>query len=235
MLKTKDKKENLSETEVNNLPEELVSQEYLDGFNLNDYKRVSAGFSRLGITLVEDYYGNIADYVIVSEPTRIISDTTKVTKNTYWQIGDNENFILNLVDEDWGNYERAYYVNKNYVFPNKDDKIVKSMVELDKEIKFSKEQLNYIENLVKTFDKDLVTKPENEFLNGEEYLNDYPLIFCFEGFDDVYLTCCNIAKDKSGQWYLFDYYYHDTNDKIVFIDLEELPQDICDAINESFN
>ena len=222
--------------EVNSLPDELVSQEYLDEFHLYDYEReYLSGRYLLGISFWEEdcYYNNDAEYIIVSEPTRIISDSNKVNKNTYWQIGDNKNFIMNLVDEDWGNYERAYYINKNCVFPNETNKIVKVIAEYDKEIKFSEEQINYIENLVKDFDDDVINKDKKEFLNDNEYLNDYALVFCFEGFDDIRLACCSIVKDINGQWYLYKDFHYGREETINFYDLEKLPQDICDTINKS--
>lgn len=222
--------------EIKSLPDELVSQEYLDEFHLYDYERENlSGRYLLGISFWEEdcYYNNDAEYIIVSEPTRIISDSNKVNKNTYWQIGDNKNFIMNLVDEDWGNYERAYYINKNCVFPNENDKIVKVITKYDKEIKFSEEQINYIENLVKEFGDDVINKDKNEFLNDNEYLDDYTLVFCFEGFDDICLACCSIVKDRNGQWYLFKDYNYGRQETIDFYDLEKLPQDICDTINES--
>ncbi|MBQ8767508.1 MAG: hypothetical protein IJZ16_11985 [Clostridia bacterium] len=222
--------------EVNSLPDELVSQEYLDEFHLYDYEReYLSGRYLLGISFWEEdcYYNNDAEYIIVSEPTRIISDSNKVNKNTYWQIGDNKNFIMNLVDEDWGNYERAYYINKNCVFPNETNKIVKVIAEYDKEIKFSEEQINYIEKLVKDFDDDVINKDKKEFLNDNEYLNDYALVFCFEGFDDIRLACCSIVKDINGQWYLYKDFHYGREETINFYDLEKLPQDICDTINKS--
>ncbi len=221
--------------EVNSLPDEVVSQEYLGEFHLYDYQRVDAGESNLGLVFREQqcYCGKSGEYIIVSEPTRIISDSNKVKKDTYWQIGDNENFIMNLVDEDFGNYERAYYINKNCVLPNGNDKVVKIITEFDKELKFSEEQLSYIENSVKYFDYDVISKDENEFLNDEGYLYTISLVFCFEGFDDIYLTCSNIVKDINGQWYLFKDYHYGKQETIDFYDLEKLPQDICDTINES--
>lgn len=221
--------------EIKSLPDELVSQEYLDEFHLYDYERVSAGVGHLGISFWESqcYCGKDGEYIITSEPTKMISDSNKVKKDTYWQIGDNKNFIMNLVDEDWGNYERAYYINKNCVLPNGDNKIVKVITESGKEFKFSEEQLSYIENSVQYFDADLISKDENEFLNDEGYLDNIALVFCFEDFDDIYLTCSNIVKDRTGQWYLFKDYHYGKQETIVFYDLEKLPQDICDTINES--
>ncbi len=221
--------------EIKTLPDELVSQEYLDEFRLYDYERVSAGVGNLGISFwkAQCYCGKDGEYIVSSEPTRIISDSNRVKKDTYWQIGDNKNFIMNLVDEDWGNYERAYYINKDCVLPNGNNKVVKVITESGKEFKFSEEQLNYIENSVQYFDADLISKDENEFLNDEEYLDDIALVFCFEGFDDIYLTCCSIVKDINGQWYLFKDYHYGKQETIDFYDLEKLPQDICDTINES--
>lgn len=221
--------------EVKSLPNELVSQEYLNEFNLNDYVRVDMGSRYLGLTLWEQdcYYDNDAEYIIVSEPTRIISESNEADHNTYWQVGDNKNFIMNLVDEDFGNYTRAYYINKNCAFPDETNKIVKVIAEFDKELKFSEKQLNYIENLVKNFDDDLISKDENEFLNDNEYLDDYALVFCFEDFDDIYLTCCSIVKDKNGQWYLYKDFHYGKQETISFYDLEKLPQDICDTISDS--
>lgn len=218
--------------EVNSLPEELVSQEYLDEFHSYDYERLLYA-SDGTFWKSQCYCGKDGVYIIASEPTRIISDSNKVKKDTYWQIGDNENFIMNLVDEDWGNYERAYYINKNCVLPNGDNKIVKVITESGKEFKFSEEQLNYIENSVQYFDADLISKDENEFLNDEGYLDNIALVFCFEDFDDIYLTCSNIVKDRTGQWYLFKDYHYGREETITFYDLEKLPQDICDTINES--
>ena len=221
---------------INSLPTEIVSQEYLDEFNLNDYVRTDFGSRYLGLTLKRGqcYYGNDVEYIFASEPTRIISDSNKADENTYWQMGNNKNLIMNLVDEDWGSYSRAYYLNKNCVFPNENNKIIKVIAEFDKELKFSKKQLNYIENSIKNFDNDVISKDKNDWLNEYESLDDYALVFCFEGFDDIYLTCCSIIKDKNGQWYLYNntsYPYY--SEEIKFYDLEKLPQDICDTINES--
>lgn len=223
--------------EIKSLPDELVSQEYLDEFHLYDYEReYLSGRYLLGISFWKEncYYNNDAEYIIVSEPTRMISDSNKVRKDTYWQMGDNKNFIMNLVDEDFGNYERAYYINKNCDLPDESNKIIKVIAEHDKEIKFSEEQINHIENLVKEFDDDVINKDENEFLNENEYLlDDYRMVFCFEGFDDIRLACCNIVKDINGQWYLFKDYHYGRQETIDFYDLEKLPQEICDTINES--
>lgn len=218
--------------EVKSLPTELVSKEYLNEFNAGDYVRLE--WDSLTIERKQCYYNNDVEYIVVSEPTRMISESDEVNHNTYWQMGDNKNFIMKLVDEDFGNYTRAYYINKNCAFPDEDDKIVKIITQFDKELKFSEKQLNYIENLVKNFDDDLITKDKNEWLNDKGFLDDYALVFCFEGFDDIRLTCCSIVKDKNGQWYLYqDSYYGYYSEEIKFYDLEKLPQDICDTINES--
>ena len=71
----------------------------------------------------------------------MISESDEANHNTYWQMGDNKNFIMNLVDEDFGNYTRAYYINKNCVFPNEDDKIVKVVTYSDKDLKFINAEL----------------------------------------------------------------------------------------------
>ena len=222
--------------EVNSLPDELVSQEYLDEFDLNDYERVYADVGRFGLSFWKErsYCGKDGEYIIISEPTRMISETGKVAESTYWQIGDNKNFIMNLVDEDFGNWTRAYYMHKDCVLPNGDNKIVKVMTKSGKDFKFSEEQLNNIENLVKYFDYDTMSRDEDEFLNDEEYLDDIALVFCFDGFDDIYFTCCSLAQDNNGQWYLFKDFHYSSKETIVFYDLVKLPQDICDVINESF-
>lgn len=218
--------------EVKELPIELVSKEYLSEFNASDYERLE--WDSLTIEKEQCYYNNDAEYIIVSKPTRMISETGEVNYNTYWQMGDNKNFIMNLVDEDFGNYTRAYYINKNCDFPDEDDKIVKIVTHSDKELKFSEKQIRYIENLIKNFDNDLIEKDKIDWIDVRGYLDDYDLVFCFEGFDDIRLTCCSIVKDNNGQWYLykdnsFSYY----SEKISFYDLEKLPQDICDTVNES--
>lgn len=217
--------------EVKSLPTELVSKEYLDEFNAGDYVRLE--WDSLNIEKEQCYYNNDAEYIVVSEPTRMISESGKANHNTYWQLGNNNNFIMKLVDEDFGNYTRAYYINKNCVFPDENDKIIKVIAEYDKELKFSEKQLNYIENLVKNFDDDLISRDKNEFLNNMYRFDHYELVFCFEDFEDVCLTCCSIVKDKSGQWYLYKDFHYGKQETISFYDLEKLPQDICDTINES--
>lgn len=214
------------------LPTELVSQEYLNEFNIGDYVRLE--WDSLTIEKEQCYYNNDAEYIIISEPTRMISETGDVNANTYWQMGDNKNVIMKLVDEDFGNYTRAHYINRNCVFPDETDKIVKIVTQHDKEFNFSEKQIEYIKNLIKNFDDDLIEKDKIEWVDDKGYLDDYELIFCFEGFDDIRLTCCSIIKDKNGQWYLYkdvvNSYY---GAEIKFYDLEKLPQDICDTINES--
>ncbi len=221
--------------EVKDLPTEMVSQEYLAEFNSSDYVRLE--WDSLNIEKDNCYYNNDAEYIVVSEPTRMISKSGKATESTYWQMGDNKNFIMKLVDEDFGNWTRAYYMHKDCALPNENDKIIKVTTRQDKEFKFSESQVNYIENLVKNFDDDLTVKPETEFLNENGFLDDYDLVFCFEDFDDIRLTCCSVVEDKNGQWYLYQesYYGYNNGEEIKLYDLEELPQDICDAINESFN
>lgn len=224
---------NLKEN-INSLPTETVSQEYLAEFDMNDYVRTDFDSRYLGLTLKNGryYYGDNAEYIFASEPTRIISDSNKADENTYWQMGNNKNLIMNLVDEDWGSYSRAYYLNKNCVFPDENNKIVKVIAEFDKELKFNEKQLEYIKNSIKNFDNDFISKDENDWLDEYEMLDDYALVFCFEDFDDIYLTCCSIVKDKNGQWYLYNDYYR-YYEEIRFSDFEKLPQDICDTINES--
>lgn len=217
--------------EVKSLPDTLVSQEYLAEFNSSDYVRLE--WDSLNIEKEQCYYNNDAEYIVVSEPTRMISESGKANHNTYWQLGNNNNFIMKLVDEDFGNYTRAYYINKNCVFPDENDKIIKVIAEYDKELKFSEKQLNYIENLVKNFDDDLISRDKNEFLNNMYRFDHYELVFCFEDFEDICLTCCSIVKDKSGQWYLYKDFHYGKQETISFYDLEKLPQDICDTINES--
>lgn len=218
--------------EVKSLPTELVSKEYLNEFNAGDYVRLE--WDSLTIERKQCYYNNDVEYIVVSEPTRMISESDEANHNTYWQMGDNKNFIMNLVDEDFGNYTRAYYINKNCVFPNEDDKIVKVVTYSDKDLKFSEKQIKYIENLIKNFDNDLIEKDKIDWIDERGYLDDYELVFCFEGFDDIRLTCCSIVKDKNGQWYLCnDATNHFYYEKVIFSDLEKLPQDICDTINES--
>lgn len=218
--------------EVKSLPTELVSQEYFDEFNAGDYERLE--WDSLTIERKQCYYNNDVEYVIVSEPTRMISESGEANHNTYWQMGDNKNVIMNLVDEDFGNYTRAYYINKNCVFPNEDDKIVKVVTYSDKELKFSEKQVEYIENLIKNFDNDLIEKDKIDWIDERGYLDDYELVFCFEGFDDIRLTCCSIVKDNNGQWYLCnDATNHFYYEEVIFCDLEKLPKDICDTINES--
>lgn len=218
--------------EVKSLPTELVSKEYLNEFNAGDYVRLE--WDSLTIERKQCYYNNDVEYIVVSEPTRMISESDEVNHNTYWQMGDNKNFIMNLVDEDFGNYTRAYYINKNCIFPDEDDKIVKIITRFDKEFKFSEKQIKYIENLIKNFDNDLIEKDKIDWIDERGYLDDYELVFCFEGFDDIRLTCCSIVKDNNGQWYLCnDATNHFYYEKVIFSDLEKLPQDICDTINES--
>lgn len=218
--------------EVKSLPTELVSKEYFDEFNADDYVRLE--WDSLTIEKEQCYYNNDVEYIVISEPTRMISESGEANYNTYWQMGDNKNFITKLVDEDFGNYTRAYYINKNCDFPDEDDKIVKIVTHSDKELKFSEKQIRYIENLIKNFDNDLIEKDKIDWIDVRGYLDDYDLVFCFEGFDDICLTCCSIVKDNNGQWYLYkddsSPYY---SEKISFYDLEKLPQDICDTINES--
>ena len=217
--------------EVKSLPTELVSQEYLEEFNIGDYVRLE--WDSLTIEKEQCYYNNDVEYIIVSEPTRIISETGDVNENTYWQMGDNKNVIMKLVDEDFGNYTRAYYMHKDCVFPDENNKIVKVATQFDDEIKFSEKQISYIENLIKNFDNDLIEKDRVDWLDDRGYLDDCDLEFCFEGFDDIRLTCCSIVKDKNGQWYLFNDFHYGAQETIAFYDLEKLPQDICDVINES--
>lgn len=218
--------------EVKSLPTELVSKEYLNEFNAGDYVRLE--WDSLTIRKKQCYYNNDVEYIVVSEPTRMISESGKATESTYWQLGNNKNFITKLVDEDFGNYTRAYYINKNCIFPDENDKIVKVIARPNKELKFNEKQVKYIENLIKNFDDNLITKDKNEWLNDKDFLDDYDLVFCFEGFDDIRLTCCSIVKDKNGQWYLYkDCYSPYYGEEISFYDLEKLPQDICDTINES--
>ncbi len=218
--------------ELKDLPTEIVSQEYFAEFDSSDYIRLE--WDSLYIEKDNCYYNNDGEYIVVSEPTRMISETGKATEGTYWQIGDNKNFITKLVDEDFGNYTRAYYMRKDCVLPNENNKIIKVTTRHDGEFNFSEKQIGYIKNLIKNFDNDLIVKPETDFLNENGFLDGYDLVFCFEGFDDIRLTCCSIVKDKNGQWCFYkDYYQY--NGEVRFYDLEELPQDICDAINESFN
>ena len=218
--------------EVNALPAEIVSQEYFAEFDSSDYIRLD--WDSLDIEKDHCYYNNDGVYIVISEPTRMISESGEANHNTYWQLGNNKNFITKLVDEDWGNYTRAYYMHKDCVFPNENNKIIKVTTRHNKEFKFTEKQIDYIKNLIKNFDDDLITKPENEFLNENGFLDDYDLVFCFEGFDDIRLTCCSVVRDRNGQWYLYNDYYHDRYDQeVIFNDLEKLPQDICDAINES--
>ncbi len=219
------------EEEVKELPTQLVSQEYLNEFNIGDYERLE--WDSLTIKKEQCYYNNDVEYIIVSEPTKMISESGEVNYNTYWQMGDNTNVIMNLVDEDFGNYTRAYYINKNCVFPDETDRIVKIVTQYDKELNLSEKQIEYIKNLVKNFDNDLIEKDRVDWLDKYGYLDDCDLVFCFEGFDDISLTCCSIVKDKSGQWYLYNDEYHYSSEKIKFYDLEKLPQDLCDTINES--
>lgn len=219
--------------EVSALPTKIVSQEYFAEFDSSDYIRLD--WDSLYIEKDNCYYNNDGEYIVISEPTRMISETGKVERNTYWQLGNNKNFITKLVDEDWGDYTRAYYMHKDCVFPNENNKIIKVTTRHNDEFKFTKKQIDYIKNLIKNFDNDLITKPENEFLKENSFLlDDCDLVFCFEDFDDIRLTCCSVVKDKNGQWYLYNDYYHDEYDKeFIFNDLEKLPQDICDTINES--
>ena len=216
--------------ELKRLPNELVSQEYLAGFSSSDYIRLE--WDSLNIEKDKCYYNNDAEYIVVSEPTRMISESGKATESTYWQMGNNKNFITKLVDEDFGNWTRAYYMHKDCVLPNENNNIIKVTTRHNEEFKFSEKQIGYIENLIKNFDDDLTVKPETEFLNENGFLDDYALVFCFEGFDDIRLTCCNIVKDKNGQWYFYkDYYQYERG--VRFYDLEKLPKDICDTINKS--
>ncbi len=219
--------------EVNALPTEIVSQEYFAEFDSSNYIRLD--WDSLYIEKDNCYYNNEGEYIVISEPTRMISETGKVERNTYWQLGNNKNFITNLVDEDWGDYTRAYYMHKDCVFPDENNKIIKVTTRHNDEFKFTEKQIDYIKNLIKNFDNDLITKTENEFLKENSFLlDDCDLVFCFEDFDDIRLTCCSVVKDKNGQWYLYNDYYHDEYDKeFIFNDLEKLPQDICDTINES--
>ncbi len=218
--------------EVTSLPTELVSKEYYDEFNAGDYIRLE--WDSLTIEKEQCYYNNDGEYIVVSEPTRMISESGKATESTYWQMGDNKNFIMNLVDEDFGNYTRAYYINKNCVYPDETAQIIKIVTQYDEELNFSEKQIEYIKNSVKNFDSDLTEKDKVDWIDEYGYLDDYGLVFCFEGFDDIRLTCCSIVKDKSGQWYLYkDYNKSYYNEKVIFYDLEKLPQDICDTINES--
>lgn len=216
---------------VKELPTELVSQEYLNEFNASDYVRLE--WDSLTIKKEQCYYNNDAEYIIVSEPTRMISEIGEVNYNTYWQMGNNKNVIMKLVDEDFGNYTRAHYINRNCVFPDETDKIVKIVTQHDKEFNFSEKQIEYIKNSVKNFDNDLTEKDRIDWLDGYGFLDDCDLVFCFEGFDDIRLTCCSIVKDKNGQWYLYNDAYYYSSEEIKFYDLEKLPQDICDTINES--
>lgn len=216
---------------VKELPTELVSQEYLNEFNASDYVRLE--WDSLTIEKEQCYYNNDAEYIVISEPTRMISESGEATESTYWQMGDNKNFITKLVDEDFGNYTRAYYMNKNCTFPDETNKIIKVVTCSGKEFKFSEKQIKYIKNLIKNFDNDLIEKDKIDWIDERGYLDDYDLIFCFEGFDDIRLTCCSIVKDKNGQWYLYNDAYSYSSEEIKFYDLEKLPQDICDTINES--
>lgn len=216
---------------VKELPTELVSKEYFDEFNLSDYVRLE--WDSLTIKKEQCYYNNDAEYIVISEPTRMISESGEATESTYWQMGDNKNFITKLVDEDFGNYTRAYYMNKNCTFPDETNKIIKVVTCSGKEFKFSEKQIKYIKNLIKNFDNDLIEKDKIDWIDERGYLDDYDLIFCFEGFDDIRLTCCSIVKDKNGQWYLYNDAYSYSSEEIKFYDLEKLPQDICDTINES--
>ena len=216
---------------VKELPTELVSQEYLNEFNASDYVRLE--WDSLTIKKEQCYYNNDAEYIIISEPTRMISETGEVNYNTYWQMGNSTNVIMNLVDEDFGNYTRAYYINKNCVFPDETAQIIKIVTQYDKELNFSEKQIEYIKNSVKNFDSDLTEKDKVDWIDEYGYLDDYGLVFCFEGFDDIRLTCCSIVKDKNGQWYLYNDAYYYSSEEIKFYDLEKLPQDICDTINES--
>ncbi len=216
--------------ELKDLPTEIVSQEYFAEFDSSDYIRLE--WDSLYIEKDNCYYNNDGEYIVVSEPTRMISETGKATEGTYWQMGDNKNFITKLVDEDFGNWTRAYYMRKDCVLPNENNKIIKVTTRHDGEFNFSEKQIGYIKKLIKNFDNDLIVKPETDFLNENGFLDDYDLVFCFEGIDDIRLTCCSIVKEKNGQWYFYNDYYQ-YNGEVRFYDLEELPQDICDTINES--
>ena len=217
--------------EVKALPTEIVSQEYFAEFNSSDYIRLE--WDSLYIEKDNCYYNNDGEYIVVSEPTKMISDSGKANENTYWQMGNNKNFITKLVDEDFGNWTRAYYMHKDCALPNENNKIIKVTTRHDEEFKFSEKQIGYIENVIKNFDNDLIVKPETEFLNENGFLDGYDLVFCFEGIDDIRLTCCSIVKEKNGQWYFYKDYYR-YYEEVRFYDLEELPQDICDVINELF-
>lgn len=216
--------------ELKDLPTEIVSQEYFAEFDSSEYIRLD--WDSLYIEKDNCYYNNDGEYIVISLPTRMISETGKADYDTYWQLGNNKNFITKLVDEDWGNYTRAYYMHKDCVLPDENNKIIKVTTRHNEEFKFTEKQIDYIKGLIKNFDNNLISKPKNEFLNENDFLDDYDLVFYFEGFDDIRLTCCSIVKDKSGQWYLYnDYYYF--YEEVRFYDLEKLPQDICDTINES--
>ena len=216
---------------VNELPTELVSQEYFNEFNASDYVRLE--WDSLYIEKDNCYYNNDGEYIVVLEPTRMISETGKATKDTYWQMGDNKNFIMKLVDEDFGNYTRAHYIHKDFVFPDENNKIVKVVTQFDDEIKFSEKQIKHIEDLIKNFDNDLIKKDKADWIGERGILDTYELRFCFEGFDDIRLTCCCIVEDGNGQWYLLSDYYYGASSELNFYDFEKLPQDICDTINES--
>lgn len=183
--------------ELKALPTEIVSQEYFAEFNSSDYIRLE--WDSLYIEKDNCYYNNDGEYIVVSEPTRMISETGKATKGTYWQMGDNKNFIMKLVDEDFGNWTRAYYMHKDCVFPDENNKIVKVVTQFDDEIKFSEKQIKYIENSIKNFDNDLIKKDKADWIGERGTLDAYELRFCFEGFDDICLTCCCIVEDGNGQ------------------------------------
>lgn len=217
------------------LSDELVSSEYYENFNINDYTVVSSHLD-YG-EAVDEYSLYLGDviYCIDGTPTRLISnsETATITYDSLWQLGDDDKFIIGI-NPDFGSYWLEIYMKDDADLPDENDKVIKISTDDDKVISFTDEQMATIMNIVKEFDNtETIVETENWDTNNSEFINTYRLYFYFENYDNMKVSYCELVRDNNGQWYLISEGYMDSETTHKLEDLEKLPQDICDTINES--
>lgn len=224
------------------LSDELVSSEYYENFNINDYSHVSSNIS-YGDTFPNDYhiyrqFGSCsveASYYFNEDTTRLISnsETATITYDSLWQLGNDDKFIIGI-DPDFGSYWLELYIKNDADLPDENNRIIKVTTGDDKVISFTDEQNITIMNFIKEFDNSsTIVETKNWDADNEGFINNYRLYFYFENYDNMKVCCCEIIKDSTGQWHIISEGYRDGETTHKLRDLEKLPQDICDTINES--
>lgn len=217
------------------LSDELVSSEYYENFNINDYTVVSSHMD-YGETVDEyKFYLGDAIYCIDGTTTRLISNSEAptITYDSYWQLGDDDKFIIGI-DPDFGSYWLEIYMKDDADLPDENDKVIKISTDDDKVISFTDEQMATIMNFIKEFDNSsTIVETKNWDADNEGFINNYRLYFYFENYDNMKVSYCELVRDSNGQWYLISEGYMDSETTHKLEDLEKLPQDICDTINES--